>query len=63
VTRAFLAGQPGPVFDVACANAALALIVAGRAATLIEGFELATSSVTEGRAALALERLVEISNS
>lgn len=63
VTRAFLAGQPGPVFDVVCANAALALIVAGRAATLIEGFELATNSVTEGRAALALDRLVEISNS
>jgi anthranilate phosphoribosyltransferase len=63
VTRAFLAGQPGPVFDVVCANASLALIVAGRATTLIEGFEQASASVTEGRAAVALERLVELSNS
>jgi anthranilate phosphoribosyltransferase len=62
VTRGFLDGRPGPVFDVACANAALALIVAGRAATLSEGFALASSSVTEGRAGLALERLVELSN-
>ncbi len=63
VVRRFLEGQPGPVFDVACANAALALIVAGRAATLEQGFELATRSVLEGRAATALERLVAISNS
>jgi anthranilate phosphoribosyltransferase len=62
VTRTFLAGHPGPVFDVVCANAALALIVAGRATNLIEGFEQATASVTEGRAGDALERLVEISN-
>jgi anthranilate phosphoribosyltransferase len=61
--RAFLAGQPGPVFDVVCANAALALIVAGRATTLIEGFEQASASVIEGRAGVALERLVELSNS
>jgi anthranilate phosphoribosyltransferase len=46
-----------------CANAALALIVAGRATTLIEGFELAASSVNEGRAGVALERLIELSNS
>lgn len=62
VTRRFLAGQPGPVFDVACANAGLALIVAGRAKDLIEGFEMASASVTEGHAGVALERLVELSN-
>jgi len=62
VARKFLDGRPGPVFDVVCANAALALIVAGRATTLSEGFELASASVTDGRAALALERLVELSN-
>jgi anthranilate phosphoribosyltransferase len=62
VTRGFLAGQPGPVFDVACANAGLALIVAGRAKDLIEGFEMASASVTEGHAGVALERLVELSN-
>jgi anthranilate phosphoribosyltransferase len=57
-----LDARPGAVFDVVCANAALALIVAGRATTLNEGFELASSSVREGQAALALERLVELSN-
>ncbi len=62
VARAFLDGARGPVFDVVCANAALALIVAGRAANLIEGFELATASVAEGRAGVALERLVDLSN-
>ena len=62
VTRGFLAGQPGAVFDVACANAGLALIVAGRTKDLIEGFEMASTSVTEGHAAVALERLVELSN-
>jgi anthranilate phosphoribosyltransferase len=51
------------VFDVVCANAALALMVAGRAETLTEGFELASSSVIAGRAGEALERLVAISNS
>jgi anthranilate phosphoribosyltransferase len=62
VARAFVEGRPGPVFDVVCANAALALIVAGRVSTLDEGFAMASSSVTDGRAATALERLIEISN-
>jgi anthranilate phosphoribosyltransferase len=63
VVRSFLAGEQGAVFDVVCANAALALIVAGRAATLREGFDQASASVIDGRAARALERLVEVSNS
>lgn len=62
VARAFLDGQRGPVFDVVCANAGLALMVAGRAATLRDGFELASASVTGGHAAVALERLVAVSN-
>jgi anthranilate phosphoribosyltransferase len=63
VVHRFLEGEQGPVFDVACANAALALMVAGRAETLRDGFELASASVLDGRAGVALERLVEISNS
>ncbi|OYV64960.1 MAG: anthranilate phosphoribosyltransferase [Actinobacteria bacterium 21-64-8] len=62
VVRAVLSGSSGPVFNVVCANAALALRVAGRATTLAEGFTLAQASITEGRAQLALERLVEVSN-
>ncbi|NNN00205.1 MAG: anthranilate phosphoribosyltransferase [Acidimicrobiaceae bacterium] len=63
VVRGFLAGEGGPVFDVVCANAALALMVAGRVDNLRDGFELAASSVREGRAHSTLERLVAISNS
>ena len=63
VVRAFLEGRQGPVFDVVCANAALALMVAGRASSLAQGYALASSSVVEGHAARALERLVAISNS
>ncbi|MFY9783834.1 MAG: anthranilate phosphoribosyltransferase [Acidimicrobiales bacterium] len=62
VVRSFLEGQSGAVFDVVCANAALALMVAGRATTLREGFDLASASVLDGRAALSLERLVAVSN-
>jgi anthranilate phosphoribosyltransferase len=62
VVRSFLEGRQGAVFDVVCANAALALMVAGQTTTLREGFDLARTSVLEGRAALALERLVAVSN-
>ena len=62
VVREFLEAKPGAIFDVVCANAALALMVAGRANSLSDGFALASASVTEGRAALSLERLVAISN-
>ncbi|HEY5103441.1 MAG TPA: anthranilate phosphoribosyltransferase [Acidimicrobiales bacterium] len=60
--HSFLEGKQGPVFDVVCANASLALMVAGKATSLSQGFALASASVVEGKAALALERLVEISN-
>jgi anthranilate phosphoribosyltransferase len=59
----FLDATPGAVFDVACANAGLALMVADHATSLPEGFEQAAASVREGRARAALERLVEISTS
>jgi len=62
VVHDFLAGVQGPVFDVTCANAGLALMVAGRATNLSEGFEMARASVLEARAARALELLVAISN-
>lgn len=62
VARAFLEGRQGPVFDVVCANAALALMVAGVATSLAQGFALASASVVEGNAASAYERLVAVSN-
>jgi anthranilate phosphoribosyltransferase len=63
IVRTFLDGEQGAIFDVVCANAGLALMVAGRAATLREGFDQASASVLEGRARQALERLVAVSNS
>jgi anthranilate phosphoribosyltransferase len=63
VVRSFLEGRQGPIFDVVCANAALALMVAGRATSLAQGFALASESVVMGKASTALDRLVEISNS
>lgn len=63
IFRTFLEGQQGPIFDVACANAGLALTIAGKASSLSEGFDLASASVIEGRAAAALNKLVEVSNS
>jgi anthranilate phosphoribosyltransferase len=62
VVRSFLDAKPGAVFDVVCANAALALMVAGVAADLVQGFELAAASVTSGAARRSLDALVEISN-
>lgn len=62
VVRSFLDAQPGPVFDVVCANAALALIAAQRVANLADGFEMAAAAVTSGRAREVLERLVSSSN-
>ena len=62
VFRDFLDGTEGPVFDVACANAALALMAVGKAATLEEGFNQAAESVRSGRARTALERAIEITN-
>jgi anthranilate phosphoribosyltransferase len=61
--RQFLDGERGPVHDVVCANAALALMAAEHVTTLEEGFHAAESSVQGGRAKWALERLVEVSNS
>ncbi len=63
VVRRFLEGTPGPVMDVVCANAGLALVVAGHATSLEDGFTQAVESVVSGHAAIALARLVEVSNS
>lgn len=59
VVRQFLDGSPGAVFDVVCANAGLALVVAGVATNLVEGFEMASQSVVSGAASAVLDRLVE----
>jgi anthranilate phosphoribosyltransferase len=60
--RALLDGAPGAYRDVVLLNAAAALIVGDRAADLKAGAELAAAVIDDGRAATALARLVESTN-
>jgi anthranilate phosphoribosyltransferase len=55
-----LDGERGPGRDVVLFNAAAALMVAGRAATLGDGVERAAEAIASGRARLALTRLREV---
>jgi len=56
-----LAGERGPIRDMAILNAAAALVVAEEAGTIEEGLDLAARSIDEGRAAHALESLAAAS--
>ncbi|MEM8663082.1 MAG: anthranilate phosphoribosyltransferase [Pseudomonadota bacterium] len=60
--RAVLSGEPGSYRDIACLNAAGALLVAGTAETLEEGLTLARKSIDEGKAKARLEALVAVAN-
>jgi anthranilate phosphoribosyltransferase len=60
--RAMLGGERGPFRDAVVYNAAAALFVAGRVASLREGAERATEAIDAGRAEATLQRLVEITN-
>jgi anthranilate phosphoribosyltransferase len=60
--RDALAGKKTPLRDIAILNAAAALIVAGKAANLIDGAALAAHSIESGAAQRALDKLVAISN-
>ncbi|MGB0671527.1 MAG: anthranilate phosphoribosyltransferase [Rhodospirillales bacterium] len=61
-STAMLNGAPGPLRDVVLFNAAAALVVAGKAADLRDGFQMARASVDEGRAKAALDKLVAMTN-
>ncbi|MEM7693625.1 MAG: anthranilate phosphoribosyltransferase [Pseudomonadota bacterium] len=60
--RRVLTGEAGPYRDIACLNAATALVVAGRAETLAEGLEEARKSLDGGAALARLEALVSVAN-
>jgi anthranilate phosphoribosyltransferase len=62
ITRAVLAGQPGPRRDIVLLNAAAALLVAGLAEDLGGAFQLATRSIGSGAAQAKLEGLVAATN-
>ncbi len=59
--RRVLAGERGPHRDVVLLNAAAGLVAAGVCADLAAGLERASVSIDEGRAEVALDRLVAVS--
>lgn len=61
--RAILAGVKGPDRDTVLANAAAALLVAGRVASLGEGVQLASRAIDVGTAASLLDRWSRLSRS
>ena len=60
--KAVLEGVTGPYRDIAVLNAAGALVVAGKAADLKDGAELAAGAIDSGAALAALDKLVVASN-
>lgn len=55
-----LEGRPGPAADVVVANAAAALVAAGRATTLPEAVDLARQAIASGRARRVLAELRDL---
>ena len=58
-----LAGEKGPMRDIALLNAAAALVIAGKATSLANGLSLAAVAIDSGAAKNALLKIVSISNS
>ncbi len=59
IIAAVLGGQKGPWRDIACLNAAAAIMVGGAAADFGEGLRLAHESIDSGQAAAKLQALIE----
>ena len=59
IAREILAGAAGPRREVVLLNAAAALLVGGRVASLRDGVALAASAIDDGRARSLLERARE----
>jgi anthranilate phosphoribosyltransferase len=59
IARSVLAGEKGPARDIVLFNAAAALFVAGRAASLRDGITRAAEAIDTGAAARTLERMGE----
>ena len=61
--NALLDGHPGAYRDIVLYNGAAALLVAGKAATLRAGVQMAADAIASGKARATLEKLVAITNS
>jgi len=60
--RRLLGGKRGPYRDIVTLNAAAALIVAGKAESLIQGMRIAGEAIDSGRARQKLNDLVRVTN-
>jgi anthranilate phosphoribosyltransferase len=60
--RDLLGGEQGPLRDIVLLNSAASLIVAGRAANLRQGAEMAAQAIDGGAARSVLDRLVAMTN-
>lgn len=60
--RQVLSSDPSPFRDIVILNAAAALIVGGKAATLAQGAELAVQAIDSGAAGDSLDKLIAITN-
>ena len=60
--RTLLHGRGGAYRDIVVLNSAAALMIAGKAADLIAGAEIALEAIMSGKAAKTLAALVAISN-
>lgn len=60
--RALLDGAPGAYRDAVLFNAAAALVVADKAASLTDGVAIARDSIDSGKAKAALDALVRVTN-
>lgn len=62
IVRAVLDGKPGAARDVVLLNAAAALFIAGRAATVRDGIAQAAAAIDSGAARETLDKMVRCSN-
>ena len=62
ITRAVLAGEKGPKRDAVLLNAGAALYIGGKAASVADVVRRAAELIDSGKAAAALEKLIEVSN-
>lgn len=62
ITRAILAGDKGPKREAVLMNAGASLYIGGKANSMKEGVALAADLIDSGKAAVTLDKLIQVSN-
>lgn len=62
ITRAILAGDKGPKRDAVLMNAGASLYIGGKSNSMKEGIALAADLIDSGKAAVTLDKLIQVSN-